>query len=270
MKKSALTMITVALSGILAALMLSCDSEGPKRVQEGNEAFEAGDYQQAQEAYDSALETMPESVAATYNSANALYKRGEYEQALSKYEDIAESTQPELLQDSTYNYARSLWEAGRQAEAIEAMKQALRLDPSDRDAKIQLQNMATPTPSPTPPPEDQQQQQEGGEEDSTPTPEQGEDGTPTPQQNQGGTPTPTPDEEGQEDDEQSEENESESESENPNPSDSQPEPGEVPPTGMTEEQAEQLLEAVADNSETLRSRILEDTFFMGIPPEREW
>ncbi len=262
MKRTALALIAAAF----AALTLSCDSEGPKYVQEGNEAFEAGEYQQAQEAYDSALETMPESVAAAYNSANALHKRGEYEKALSAYEDIVESTQPELLEDSTFNYARSLWELGRHNEAVEAMKQALRLDPSDRDTKIQLQNMATPTPSPTPPPEEQRQQ-ERGEEESTPTPQQSEEGTPTPQQNQEGT--PTPDEEGQED-EPGEETDSESEQEEPSSSESPSEPGEVPPTGMTEEQAEQLLESVADNTETLRSRILDDTFLPGGPPEREW
>ena len=66
-------MIIVAVFCVL--MTLACASEGPASIREGNTAFEAGQFEQAQEAYDRALEAMPDSPEVAYNSANTLYRQ---------------------------------------------------------------------------------------------------------------------------------------------------------------------------------------------------
>ena len=133
------------LSPILLAATLSvwilaaCDSEGPASVREGNEAFEAGEYQQAQEAYDRALEAIPESPEATYNSANVFYKQDQFGEARDRYDSGVQTARAELSQRAAYNAGNSLYQSEEYEGAVEAYKQALRLDPTDEDAKHNLE-----------------------------------------------------------------------------------------------------------------------------------
>ena len=269
--------------------LTACDTEGPASVREGNESFESEDYEQAQEAYERALEAMPANPEATYNSANAFYKQEAYEAAQSGYQQVLEdAAQPGLSQDATFNYARSLHEFARSAqeegdafessqayeEAKDAYKQVLRLRPNDRQAKYYLERAIEESERDSEEPERQEQQEqeqqeeqeEGQQEDQEQTGPGEQD-----QQQQSG-----PQDQQQPQDQQEQDSNQDDSSEETQPEDgessstqSPSDPGEVPPTGMTEEQAEQLLESIADNTETLRGRIMSERI-IDIPAEREW
>ena len=286
MRTSAPRLLTFALCLVFIA---ACDTEGPSSVRQGNESFESEDYQQAQEAYERALEAMPANPEATYNNANALYKQEAYEAAQSGYEQVLEdAAQPDLSQDATFNYARSLHEFARSAQeegdafessqayekAKDAYKQALRLRPDDRQAKYYLERAIEESERnrEEPEPQDQQEQeQQEGQEDG-----QQEDQEQTGQDEQGQQQQPGSPDQQQPEDQQDQESSQDDSSEETEPEEgdssstqSPSDPGEVPPTGMTEEQAEQLLESIADNTETLRGRIMSERI-LNIPAEREW
>lgn len=268
--------------------LTACATEGPVSVREGNESFESEEYRQAQEAYERALEAMPANPEATYNNANALYKQEAYEAAQSGYEQVLEgAVQPDLSQDATFNYARSLHEYARSAQeggnafessqayekAKDAYKQTLRLRPDDRQAKYYLERAIEESERSTEETEQQDQQeeeqQEGQEEGQQEDQEQTEPGEQGQQQ-------PGPQDQQQPQDQQEQDSNQDDSSEEAQPEEgdssstqSPSDPGEVPPTGMTEEQAEQLLESIADNTETLRGRIMSERI-LNVPAEREW
>lgn len=261
----------------LAVLMLSaCSSEGPASIQEGNEAFEAEQYEQAQEAYDRALEAMPESPEVTYNSANTLYKQDQFGEAKYKLDVSAETAEPSLSQYAAFNAGNSLYMSEEYEAAVEAYKQALRLDPTDQEAKHNLELALQRIEE-----QQEQEQQEQGEEGEQ---EQEQEGNQEQEDGEGNTPGQQQQQDQQpEDQEQPQDQEDEGSEEEGEPSEeTQPEegessstespsnPGEVPPTGMTEEQAEQLLESIADNTDTLRSRMNDNTLFQGPIPEQQW
>ena len=265
--------IPILLMAALAVWVLAaCDSEGPASIREGNEAFESGDYLQAQEAYDRALEAIPESPEATYNSANAMYRQELYDEAGSRYDSSIENGHTELSQKSTYNAGNSMYQSEEYGKAIEAYKQALRLDPMDEDAKHNLELALMRIEEQQRQDQEQQQDQEGQEEGE----EEREDGEqpPSGQQPQNQEPPPQdqqqPQDQGEQDPQQDEPSEEAEPEEGESDSTQSPsDPGEVPPTGMTEEQAEQLLQAIADNANTLRGRIMTQEI-LPAPIEREW
>ena len=278
------------LTFVLCVIFLTaCATEGPASVREGNESFESEDYQQAQEAYERALEAMPANPEATYNSANAFYKQEAYEAAQSGYEQVLEdAAQPDLSQDATFNYARSLHEFARSAQedgdafessqayesAKDAYKQALRLRPDDRQAKYYLERAIEESERNTEDPEQQEQQEqeqeEGQEEGQQEDQEQTGPGEQDQQQQPGPQDQQQPQDQQEQDSNQNDSSEETQPEEGESSSTQSPsDPGEVPPTGMTEEQAEQLLESIADNTETLRGRIMSERI-IDIPAEREW
>ncbi len=267
------------ITALLAVLMLSaCSPEGPASIQEGNEAFEADQYEQAQEAYDRALEAMPESPEVTYNSANTLYKQEQFGEAKYKLDVSAETAEPSLSQYAAFNAGNSLYMSEEYEAAVEAYKQALRLDPTDQEAKhnleLALQRIEEQQEQERQEQEGEQEGEQEQEQEGNQEQEDGEGNTPGQQQQQDQQP---------EDQEQPQDQEDEGSEEEGEPSEeTQPEegessstespsnPGEVPPTGMTEEQAEQLLESIADNTDTLRSRMNDNTLFQGPIPEQQW
>ena len=60
--------------------------DGPLTITQGNEAFNAGDYGAALEAYARADEQMPERPEPDYNSGNALYRMDSLEEAQNLYQ----------------------------------------------------------------------------------------------------------------------------------------------------------------------------------------
>ena len=254
----------ILIVAVFCVLMtLACASEGPASIQEGNTAFEAGQFEQAQEAYDRALEAMPDSPEVAYNSANTLYRQELFGEAGYGLDVSAETADPGLSQYSSFNKGNSLYMSEEYEAAVEAYKQALRLDPTDREAKHNLELALLRIEEQQ---EQEQQEQEGEgegeqeqEQQGNQEQEEGEGNTPG-QQQQEQQPEDQEDTQGQEDEGSEEDGESSEEAEpeegESSSTQSISDPGEVPPTGMTEEQAEQLLESIADNTETLREQIM--------------
>ena len=136
-----------------------------------------------------------------------------------------------LASAAWYNLGNALYRAQQLEQSLEAYKQALRLAPSDADAKHNLERVLEQMQ------QRQQQPQEGGDEQDE---EEQEDDQRQPQPEQEPQPPP-PGEEGEE----------EQEGEQPPPEQPQPEqePGEPEPQPgqMTPEEAERLLDAIEED-----------------------
>ncbi len=109
-------------------------------VKKGNETYDQKLYDEAAKNYKEALTKNPGNLPAQYNLGNALYRGQKTEDALAAYDaSIASSKMPLEKSGTFYNKGVVLQNAKKLPECIEAYKQALRLNPTDEDARLNLQ-----------------------------------------------------------------------------------------------------------------------------------
>lgn len=113
--------------------------EERKIIRQGNKAYEAKKYTEAEELYRKALEKKPQSVEANYNVGNTLYKQNKYLDAASKYNSLTSSTDNNQEKAYIYhNMGNSYFKAQKYDESIKAYKESLKLNPSDKETKFNL------------------------------------------------------------------------------------------------------------------------------------
>lgn len=128
----------------LLPLVASAQKENAD-IRAGNAAWGKGDYKNAEIAYRNALQINGESYVAKSNMASALYRQDQNSDAIAMWQKIAENKELGKTELSGVNYnAGTAMLKERQSDpkmidsAIESFKQALRLNPNDRQAKYNL------------------------------------------------------------------------------------------------------------------------------------
>ncbi|MEX2115917.1 MAG: VWA domain-containing protein [Bacteroidota bacterium] len=109
-------------------------------INEGNEAFEGGKFPDAEVEYKKALQEYPDSKVGEFNLGDAYYKQQRYDEAQQAFATFA-ATGDNSIEASKgfYNLGNTLYQAEKLEESIEAYKQTLRLNPSDEDARHNLE-----------------------------------------------------------------------------------------------------------------------------------
>lgn len=253
--------LTILFAGLV--MLTACGSAAARYNNQGNEAFKENNYLKALEDYTAAKQENPDLAEPYYNSGNTYYRQGQYESSEMQTKQSIRSTEREenqaLAQNSYYNLGNSYFQTQQWSEAIDAYKEALRLNPDDQDAKYNLELALKNQEQ-----EQQQQQQQGG--GGQPPPPEGQD-----QPNQGGQQGDQPNQ-GQNGDqdqqggggqpEQNDDGQSGSNQDQPQNSGGQ--------RGLTPSEAEQLLDALGQDSQTLQERLQEGFFAPGLPPAEDW
>ena len=256
----------------LAALALAgCGSSVGKLNNQGNEAFAEQDYESALAAYHQAEDNAPQVAEPHYNAANTHYRTEDYEQAQQEIEQalVGEPQQEGLDQNSYYNLGNALFQSGQFKAAIEAYKEALRLNPADLQAKQNLelalrqlqqqeqqqdqQQQADQQDQQQQADQQDQQQQEGQQDDQQQQDQQQQAGQQDEQQQQG-----------QEGDQQ--QDGQEDEQQQADQAGGQPQQM----TGLSKEQARQLFEAAARGAESLEEFLQQILVVPGAPPREDW
>jgi len=98
----------------------------------GNEHYYKGEYSEAIEYYDKALEIDTNDAGTWYNKGSALYNLGKYNETIEYY-DKALEIDPNHAK-AWNNKGATLADLGKLNEAIEAFDKALEIDPNDADA----------------------------------------------------------------------------------------------------------------------------------------
>ena len=241
---------------VLLLVMLAataCGTSAGQLNQKGNRAFAAKDYSGALEAYESAQAQSPDLAEPYYNAANTRYRQEDIRKAQLDMAQALRTADDSLSEEAYFNSGNFYFQSQQFEQAIEAYKQALRLNPADMDAKhnleLALQQLQQKKDR------QQQNQQNGGDKNqpSTPTPQ------PSPTANSNGTPQPqatpsappTPDSSGGQNGEQG-----------------QNEPGQAQPSQpqqLSKDEARRLLEAITGDTKTLQQKLME---LYGNPPEK--
>jgi len=108
---------------------------------EGNEFFRQGQWDKAALSYEEALRNDGNNSIARYNRANALFLLKQPDQAIALYDELIAGEKVQKNHKSLAWYNKGVILTGQQKleESIEAYKQALRLDPNNKEARENLQ-----------------------------------------------------------------------------------------------------------------------------------
>jgi len=127
------TMVVAAASGCVYA------QSTRSLINEGNDLYEEKQYEEAEINYRKALNEDQGSVAGTFNLGNALNKQGKFDQSASEFEAAALKAEEKGIRGNAhFNRGNSFLEASEYDQAIASYTEALKLDPSDQDAKYNL------------------------------------------------------------------------------------------------------------------------------------
>lgn len=137
-KTSKLQRAALALLLLLPAVLQAQDNK--ELIKKGNEAYNKSLYEDAAGNYKKAIDKNPFDTTAQYNFGNALYKNKNADAALQAYDAaIAGSRGANEKAAAWYNKGVVLQNNKKLAECIDAYKNSLKLNPSDEDARLNLQ-----------------------------------------------------------------------------------------------------------------------------------
>lgn len=275
----------VIASGLLLA---ACGAPAEKLNQEGNQAFSEQAYLEALDLYQSAQVESPELAEPYFNAANTFYRQGDYPAALEQMQMALQYVdEASLAKSSLFNLGNSLYNSQDLDRAVESYTRALLLDPGDQDAKYNLELALQQQEQEQQQEQNQENQEDSQNEEKSESEEESGEGDESENEQEGEQDDQSQDKENQdqenqnEDTEQSQENDSQNEMQH-GEGNGQPQqdeqsqdgdqPSQIPPPGqrMTEEQARQLLAALADNMETLQEHLGQYLFARQAPPVQDW
>lgn len=252
--------------GVVAVLLALCVADvsaqaGRREVDEGNRLYGEGLFAEAHQRYLEALAESPESSLIRFNDGNALYQSADYQRAMEAYQQAVESGDPELASAAWYNFGNALYREQQLQQSLEAYKQALRLNPSDPDAKHNLERVLEQIQQ-----QEQEQQQDG---DQSQDPQEGENEEnqrqqPGDQETEESDQNQQPQDPGQEPQEREQPPQDASDQEQEQDAQAQPQPQ---PGQMTPEEAQRLLDAIEEDPGDVNRK---PVTARGRKPRRPW
>ena len=108
-------------------------------ISNGNDLYRLGKFDQAEMLYRQAVSLNPKNLTARYNLANALMQEKKYKEAVGLYEEISGGAPKQAKEVAYYNAGVGYTKQKELESSIEAYKNALRIDPDDRQARENLQ-----------------------------------------------------------------------------------------------------------------------------------
>lgn len=246
--------IVVILLMIALATPAAMAQGGRGSVRKGNRAFGREKYQAAEIDYKKALLADSLSNAAGYNLGNTYYRLENYQEADKAYGAVADSLgkDPHYAARLYHNMGNSLLAQQNWQGAIEAYKNALRRNPSDKETKsnlayaqLMLQNQ-----------QDQQQNQD-----------QNQDQNKDQDQNQNQNKDQNQDQNQDQNKDQNQNND-----QNQNPDQEQNQGQTPPPPQMSQQDARQMLQAIQDKEKETQDKVKKEKalLFKSKQKEKNW
>ena len=138
--------LRILLLATAALALQACNTSGfdwrdpvSRKVERGNEHMAEGRTAEALNAYRDAQIDAPEDPRIHYNIGNALYRERKYDEAMQSYSNSQIVPDEQLRSRAAYNQGNVWFRQNRLDRAAESYQRALELDPTDRDAKFNLE-----------------------------------------------------------------------------------------------------------------------------------
>jgi tetratricopeptide (TPR) repeat protein len=108
-------------------------------LRDGNELYTDSSYNDAEIQYRKSLEKDQDYFKASFNLADAIYKQGRYKESSALFDALIDNAPNENdLAKVYHNLGNSLNQEQKLEEAIEAYKNALRINPNDTETRHNL------------------------------------------------------------------------------------------------------------------------------------
>jgi tetratricopeptide (TPR) repeat protein len=134
--KISLIILVLFISGISSAQ----SPQAEKNIYTGNEFYKQQQFDKAAAEYNKAIDAEPGNGNAKFNLANTLYKQNKQDEAVKLISELADNSgKKDLKAKAYYNKGAILSRQKKLEESIEAYKNALRLNPADKEARENLQ-----------------------------------------------------------------------------------------------------------------------------------
>lgn len=131
--------VAVVCVAMLSSMTVMAQSDR-QYIREGNNHYRAGNYAQAEVAYRKALEKNPHNSQAEYNLGNALFAQRKDSAAIRAFENAARAETNPLRKAQAYHNIGVVCQSHKMfSEAIEAYKDALRLNSKDNTTRYNLE-----------------------------------------------------------------------------------------------------------------------------------
>ena len=153
-KRARRRLIFLGMLPIVAMVAAACGNPAAERNADGNEAYAEGRFADAAIAYTEALAEDPDDARLALNLGRALHALGDYDAASSATSRALRTTDDALAARAYFNLGNHRFQQADLIAARNAYIEALLLDPTDTDAKINLEVVnrltaaATPAPAP--------------------------------------------------------------------------------------------------------------------------
>ena len=109
-------------------------------IRKGNKLYKKGEFDKSLTEYEQAVKLEPQNALANFNFGNALFRKEKWDDAEKNFQNvIANAREDGIREQGFYNKGVSLTKQKKLEESIDAYKGALRLNPNDEDARINLQ-----------------------------------------------------------------------------------------------------------------------------------
>lgn len=128
-----------AITAIMAVSSVAMAQTDRQHIRQGNKLFRSGSYADAEVAYRKSVEKNPRNAQAVFNLGNALLAQKKDSAAVEQFEQAAKlETNPQRKALSYHNMGVVCQSHQMYGEAIEAYKEALRLQPKDDETRYNL------------------------------------------------------------------------------------------------------------------------------------
>ena len=125
---------------IIFVPVIGLASSADQKAMEGMDLYKQNAFDKASQKFLEAHQGKPNDPKISYNLGNSQYKEGKFDEALKDYSRLLDDkTDTTIKQKSAYNIGNTLFRMNKLEESINAYKKALDLDPSDMDAKFNLE-----------------------------------------------------------------------------------------------------------------------------------
>ncbi len=130
--------------GLLLCFLLLCSGiraqEEKKYLRDGNKAYEAGKYKEAEDQYKKSVEVKPDNLKGAFNLGDAYYKQGKYKEAAAKFEELTKTItgNDKLSAEAYHNLGNALLKDKKYEDCINAYKKSLSLNSTDDDTRYNL------------------------------------------------------------------------------------------------------------------------------------
>lgn len=132
--------LLVVLLSMVSASVCAQQTQALQLIKKGNEQYRKNEMNKAVADYKKALDADPANETALFNLANAYFRQHRQVDAAQTYLSIIKkSSNKQLLSKAYYNQGVILSKQNNLEQSINAYKNALRLNPDDKEARENLQ-----------------------------------------------------------------------------------------------------------------------------------